>query len=91
MLDCGEYCVGFDFHRGRPVLSIVGKLVPGRYLDGCRGGIRWSGVTDCKCSDRYGLVCRLLDDESERHEIVAIKWVVILISSFYPVIRVEGK
>lgn len=90
MFNCGKYCAGFDFRCDRPVLSIVGKLVPGRYLEGCRGEIGWSGVTDCKRGDRYGLVCSLLDDENERHEIVPIKWVVILISSFYPVFCVEG-
>lgn len=82
--------MGFDFHCGRSVLGIVGKLVRGRYPHRCRGEIGWPSVTDRENGDRYSLVCSPLDDESERHEIVPIEGGVILITSFYLVFHIEG-
>lgn len=73
MSDCGDHCVRLDFHCDRPVLSIVGEIVPGLYLDRCRGKIRWS-INNCEDGDWDRFVRSAFDDESERRELVSIDW-----------------
>ena len=90
MSDLSGYRVGFDFHRGRPIPSIVGKIVPGQRIHRRRGEVGWSGVADCKLNDWYRLVRSPLGDENERCGIVLIEWGVVLIACYYPVFHIEG-
>jgi len=90
MHNFGEYCAGFDFHCGRPVLSDVGKIVPGLFLDRYRGEIDRSGITNCEHGERSGFVRSAFDDESEHREIVKIERRCILADCCRPMSHNEG-
>ena len=80
MFDRGGYRVGFDFVGDRPAASIVGKIGLCLFLEGRRGEIDWSGTADCEHGDWNGFGRTLLEDESERPEVVSIEWGAILIT-----------
>lgn len=75
----------------RTVLSIVGEIVRGPYVDRCRGEIRWSdiAITNCEPGDWDGLVRSAFDGENKRCEIVSIHWGDKLIACCYPMFRGE--
>ena len=91
MFDCGEHRAGFDLHCVRPIISIVGEIVPGRLCRvRCRGEIGWSGVIECEPGDWYRFIRSPLDNECERRKKVQIEWGSILTVCRYLVFRIEG-
>jgi len=76
MFDCGGQCAGLDLHCDQTVLSIVGEIVRGLYVDRCRGEIKWSviAITDCESGDRDRFVRSAFDGKNERCEAVSTHW-----------------
>ena len=88
--DGTEHHAGFNFHCGWPTRSIIGEVIPGRYLGRRHVEICLSRIIEFEHSDWDRSVGGLVDDKGGCCEFVLGEWGIISFAHHHPVYQVEG-